>query len=133
MKKRYGIVMAVLCLLACIVNCLGIGYVHSGSAILDLKAELETIYGMEYTGKETENGTQDMVFEVVPKSFFLTNWTLRNTFGMDYKYTCRVIFTNHVDDGEKNIHTITYQAVDPMGKEHAEDRAHLILDSRKEA
>ena len=133
MKMKYCIIIAMLCLLACIVNWLGIGYAPSGSAVLDLKAELETIYGIEYIGKETENGTQDMVFEVVPKSFFLTNWTLRNTFGMDYKYTCRVIFTNHVDDGEKNIHTITYQAVDPMGKEHAVDRAHLILDSRKES
>ena len=133
MKKKCGIIVAVLCLLACIVNCLGIGYAPSGSAILDLKAELETIYGMEYTGKETESGTQDMLFEVAPASFILTNWTLRNTLGMDYKYTCRVIITDHADGGEKNIHTITYQAVDPMGHKHTEDRAHLILDSRKES
>lgn len=131
--KKYSVLIIALFLLTATVSWMGIGYAPSGSAVLDLKAELETIYGIEYIGKETENGTQDMVFEVVPKSFFLTNWTLRNTFGMDYKYTCRVIFTNHVDDEEKNIHTITYQAVDPMGKEHDEDRAHLILDSRKES
>jgi len=131
--KKFSVIIIALFLLTTAVSWMGIGFAPSGSAVLDLKAELETIYGIEYIGKETENGTQDMVFEVVPKSFFLTNWTLRNTLGMDYKYICRVILTNHVDDGEKNIHTITYQAVDPMGKEHAEDRAYLILDSRKES
>jgi len=71
--KKFSVIIIALFLLTTAVSWMGIGFAPSGSAVLDLKAELETIYGIEYIGKETENGTQDMVFEVVPKPFFLTN------------------------------------------------------------
>lgn len=133
MKKKNAIIVIVLFLLACIVNWMGIGYAPSGSAIQDLRTEMETIYGTEYTGKETENGLQDMKFEVVPKSFFFTNWNLRNTLGVDYQYVCKVIFTDYSEDGRKVVHTVTYPAIDPMGKEHTRDRAHLLLSGRSDS
>ena len=122
-----------LVLFAAAVSRMEIGHAPSGSAIQDLKAELESIYGAEYSGKETESGLQDMVFEVKPGFTFVTNWNLRNTLGWDYPYICKVVFTNYGDAGEKRVDTVTYRGVDPMGKEHAADRAHLILESRKES
>lgn len=110
----------------------GVGPYASDSAVLDLKAELESIHGPEYTGKAVENGTEDMEFEVVPKTWLLTNWNLRNTLGLDYEYECRVVFTTHTADNKTILQTITYHAVDPMGKENMTERAHLILDTRTE-
>ena len=99
---------------------------------MDLKAELETIYGTEYTGKEIDNGTEDMVFIVEPKTRFLTNWNLRNALGLDYQYECRVMFTTCIGENTKTIRTITYQAVDPMGKESIDDRAYVNVSSKRE-
>ena len=111
----------------------GIGPYSSGSAVADLKEELETVFGPEYTGKPVENGAEDMVFEVEPKSFLLTNWNLCQALGLDYKYECRAVFTTHTGQGETSVRTVTYQAVDPMGKAAAAERAHLIPESREEA
>lgn len=111
---------------------LGVGAYTSPSAVKDLEAELETIYGTEYTGKEIDNGTEDMVFIVEPKTWFLTNWNLRNALGLDYQYECRVMFTTCIGENAKTIRTITYQAIDPMGKENLTLRAYLKLESRME-
>ena len=132
MKKKTTIVASVLLMLCLAIGILwwmGIGLKTSSSAVRDLKAELETIYGAEYTEKDVENGTEDMVFVVEPKTWFLTNWNLRNALSIDYKYKCKVIFTTYVDGSAESVRTITYQAVDPMGPENIEVRAHLVLDS----
>lgn len=132
MKKKWGAVVFTLCLAVWFLHWLGIGYRPSGSAVLDLKAAMEGIYGEQYTGKEVENGTEDMVFVVKPKTFFFTNWNLRNALGKDYEYECKVIFTNYIDGERAQTRTITYRGVDPMGKKHAEDRAYLDVNSRAE-
>ena len=129
MKRKFVVSFAVLALVVSVLCGTGIGLYSSGSAVRDLKTELQTIYGTEYTGKAAENGTEDMVFVVEPKTWFLTNWNLRNAWSLDYEYECRVVFTTYIDGSVKSIRTITYQAVDPMGAENIEVRAHLVLDS----
>ena len=111
---------------------MGVGYYSSSSAVRDLKAELESIYGTEYTGKNVDNGTEDMVFVVEPKTWFLTNWNLRNALSIDYEYECKVVFTTYVDGSTKSLRTITYQAFDPMDAEKMVERAYLDLDSKIE-
>jgi len=129
MKNRKLMLLLTLVAAVWMLLWLGIGPYSSGSAVADLKAELESIHGAEYTGKPVEGGTEDMVFVVEPKTWFLTNWNLRNTLSLDYQYECQVIFTTHTGDGA-TTHSITYQAVDPMGEESMTQRAHLDLDSR---
>lgn len=129
MKRKLVASFAVLILIVSVLCWAGIGLYSSGAAVHDLKAELQTIYGTEYTGKAVENGTEDMVFVVEPKTWFLTDWNLRNAWSMDYKYECKVVFTTYIGGSVKSIRTITYQAVDPMGAENNEVRAHLELDS----
>lgn len=73
-----------------------------------------------------------MVFVVEPKTWFLTNWNLRNALSIDYDYECKVIFTTYVDGSVESVRTITYQAVDPMGAEKIAERAFLDLDSKAE-
>ena len=132
MKRKLIVFLLVLCLAAVVLRWIGIGPYSSGSARADLVKELEAIYGSEYTGKATEAGTGDMTFVIVPKTRFLTNWDLRHTFGMDYKYECKVIFTTYSDGNVSNVRTITYQAVDPMGEENMLQSAHLLPDTMEE-
>lgn len=132
MKRSHITAILILVLLIALLCWLGIGYYTSSSAVLDLTTELESIYGSEYTGKSTEEGTEDMVFVIKPKSFFLTNWNLRNALGMDYKYECQVIITTHRSDDTKSARTIIYQASDPMGRDKMGSRAALDLDSKEE-
>lgn len=133
MQKKYIAAAVILCLAICIVNWSGIGYRPSSSAISDLKAELASLYGEEYTGKEVENGTEDMEFVVKPKTFFFTNWNLRNALCIDYEYECTVIFTNYIEGEQSKVRTVTYQGLDPMGTERARDRAYLNISSKVEA
>jgi len=132
MKRKIFVSIVALCLIVAILCWIGVGPYSSGSAIQDLRAELESIYGTEYMRKEVENGTEDMAFVVEPKTWFLTNWNLRNALSIDYKYECKVIFTTYVDGNIKSVRTITYQAFDPMGAEKASVRAFLNLDSKTE-
>ena len=132
MKRKLIASFIVLCLIVAILCWTGVGSYSSSSAVRDLKTELETIYGTEYTGKEIENGTEDMVFVVEPKTRFLTNWNLRNALSIDYEYECKVVFTSYVDGSAKSVRTITYQAVDPMGAEKTADRAYLDIGSKVE-
>lgn len=133
MKRNWLRIALVLAVTAAVLLWSGIGLYSSGSAVADLKAELESIYGPEYTGKAVEDGTEDMVFEVEPKSWMLTNWNLRSLLGLDYQYECRVVVTSHTADAEASVRTVTYQAVDPMGTAAMGERAHLIPESRVEA
>lgn len=133
MKKKWIRLLLFLCITAVFLRWLGIGSYSSGSAVLDLKAELESMYGAEYTGKAVENGIEDMAFEIKPKTWFLTNWNLRNALGIGYKYQCQVIFTTYTDENSKIVRTITYKAVDPMGVGNGEARASLDQDSRTDA
>ena len=130
MKRKWIFVLAVL---AAALLLAGVGPYSSGSAVADLKTELETVFGPEYTGKAVEDGTEDMVFEIQPKSFLLTNWNLRNALGLDYKYECRVVITTYAGEAQASVRRVIYHAVDPMGKEAMTQRAHLLLDSREEA
>lgn len=132
MKRKLFVSFIVLCMIATILCWMGIGSYSSGPAAQDLRAELESIYGTEYTGKIVENRTEDMLFVVEPKTWFLTNWNLRNALSLGYKYECRVIFTTYVDGSAESVRTITYQAVDPMGVEKIIERAFLDLDSKVE-
>lgn len=132
MKRRLIVLLIGLCLIVTVLCWMGIGSYTSGSAVQDLRAELETIYGTEYTGKDLGNRTEDMEFVVEPKTWFLTNWNLRNTLSIDYKYECKVIFTTFVDGNIESVRTIAYQAFDPMGAEKAAERAFLDLDSKEE-
>ena len=130
MKRKLLVSFIVLCLIVAILCWVGVGSYSSGSAVRDLKTELETIYGTEYTGKDIENGTEDMVFVVEPKTRFLTNWNLRNALSIGYEYECKVIFTTYADGSVESVRTITYQAVDPMGAEKTADKAYLDLGSK---
>ena len=132
MKRKLMVLFAFLCLVVAVVCWMGVGYYSSSSAVRDLKAELESIYGTEYTGKNVDNGTEDMVFVVEPKTWFLTNWNLRNALSIDYEYECKVVFTTYVDGSTKSLRTITYQAFDPMDAEKMVERAYLDLDSKIE-
>ena len=132
MKRKLMVSFAILCLVVAVVCWMGVGYYSSSSAVRDLKAELESIYGTEYTGKNVDNGTEDMVFVVEPKTWFLTNWNLRNALSIDYEYECKVVFTTYVDGSAKSVRTITYQAFDPMDAEKMVERAYLDLDSKIE-
>ncbi len=133
MERKSVVSFIVLSLIVAVLCWAGIGIYSSGSAVNDLKTELETIYGTEYEGKDVENGTEDMVFVVEPKTWFLTNPNLRDALSMDYEYECKVIFTTSVDGRVKNIRTITYQAIDPVGAENWDVRAYLELESKTEA
>ena len=124
--------LAALCLMTASLHWLGVGLYSRGSAVSDLKSELVSIYGAEYTGKNVENGTEDMVFVVLPKTWFLTNWNIRNALGLDYKYECYVIFTTYTGDNSRIVRTISYRATDPMGAAHRWERATLDLDSKEE-
>lgn len=133
MKKKYVIAIIILCLIVGAINWFGIGYYYSGAAAYDLVEELESIYGKEYLGKEVEDGLENMEFVIEPKTFFMTNWNLRNAFSKDYKYECKVIVTTVVEEEVVKVRTITYQAIDPMGWENREVRAHLLKDSLAES
>ena len=90
MKRTLILSFVVLSLIVALLCWVGVGFYSSSSAVRDLKAELETIYGAEYTGKDVDNGTEDMLFIVEPKTWFLTNWNLRNALSIDYEYECKV-------------------------------------------
>ena len=132
MKRKLIIWFTALCLMIAVLYWSGIGFYSSSSAVQDLKTELVNLYGTEYTENVTENGTEDMIFTVEPKTWFLTNWNLRNALGMDYEYECKVIFTTRTDGIVTSVRTITYRAYDPMGSENMSERAHLDLDSKTE-
>ena len=132
MKRKILASSLALCLSIALLWWIGIGPYSSGSAVEDLKAELSAIYGAEYTGKSVENGTEDMVFVVVPKTWLCTNWNLRNALRMDYQYECKVIVTTYTGGGTQQVRTITYQAYDPMGTENMAKRAYIDLDSKIE-
>lgn len=132
MKRTLMLSFVVLSLIVAILCWVGVGFYSSSSAVRDLKAELETIYGTEYTGKDVDNGTEDMLFIVEPKTWFLTNWNLRSALGIDYQYECKVVFISYIGGNVDSVRTITYQAVDPMGAEKIAERAHLVLGSKVE-
>ncbi len=128
-KKVVIVFLIVLIVLVLFAIILGVGYKSSSAATRDLKNELIEIYGEEYTGKVTENGTQDMRIEIMPKSFFITRARFRAFFNLDYIYTCKVIYTDYVEGYEPKMRTIIYRGVDePLNAV----RAHLLLDTKKE-
>lgn len=103
----------------------GVGPYTSGSAVQDLTAELTDLHGEPYTGRETASGTEDMTFSVESETFFLTNYSLRSALGLDYRYSCKVIYTTHSAVGEVHTRTVTYTGLDPMGSGKETARAYL--------
>ncbi|MDD6815599.1 MAG: hypothetical protein PUE84_04055 [Firmicutes bacterium] len=132
-KKFIVLIPVIIIVIIVLVICnLGIGYYRSGSAVRDLTEELTTLYGEPYTGREVENGTEDMEFSVESGTFFLTDENFRYFWGLDYRYECKVIYTTYSNDETVSVRTITYDAVDPMGPDVQFDRAHLVMESVKE-
>ena len=130
-KKPRIVLICILCLMAVILCIRNTGPVYSGSAVADLTEALEKEYGSEYTGKPVENGTEDMRFEI-ESTVFLRNRNLRAFLGLDDTYECRVVITTHTSDGSTHVRTITYQGVDPIGKDETYIRASIDWDSREE-
>ena len=132
-KKFIVLIPVIIIVIIVLVICnLGIGCYRSGSAVRDLTEELTTLYGEPYTGREVENGTEDMEFSVESGTFFLTDENFRYFWGLDYRYECKVIYTTYSNDETVSVRTITYDAVDPMGPDVQFDRAHLVMESVKE-
>ena len=110
--------------------CSGFDRYSSSAAVADLKAELSVLYGEEYTGKRIPTGTEEMAFVIEARSWFLTNWDLRNFLGIDYRYDCKVIITTHHDSGAVTTVTYTHPGVDPMGWDEKFERAYLVWDEK---
>lgn len=127
MKKTILYTMLLLAVLVLVVLVLtqGIGYHASGSARLDLEAELAALHGEPYEGREVEGGTEDMEFSIRPTDWLFTNYNFRMKWGWDYHYRCEVIYTFHGADGSTDIRKIVYTGIDPMGKDKETVRAHL--------
>lgn len=132
-NRTIAIGAGIFALLIIIVFEMGIGYYSSGSAVLDLEEGLRAIHGEPYTGREVENGTEDMEFSVEPDTFFLTNYGWREFFGLDYKYKCKVTYTVYSDGEIVSVRTITYTGIDPMGQGKEEIRAYIDIESAKES
>ena len=118
----------VLCVAIGGVFCSRIERYSSSAAVADLKAELSILYGEEYTGRRIPTGTEAMTFVIEPKSWFLTDWNLRNFLGIDYRYDCKVIITTYHESGAVTTVTYTHPGIDPMGWNEEFDRAYLVLD-----
>ena len=132
MEKKLSVI-TVLCLVAFIVTSwVGLGHRSSASAIADLRAELEILHGEEYTGKAVGEEEETMRFVVKPKTFFLTNYNVRNALGLDYEYECIVTVTSYEEGEEAGVRTITYRGFDPMGKGCMDDRAYVDVNSKQE-
>jgi len=131
MKKKLPVLLAVAALLVSGFCWAGIGYYSSGSAVRDLKAELVTLHGEPYTGREVEGGTETMEFSIKSDTFFLTNYNLRHFFGWDYRYKCEVIYTVSDDNGIVRVRKINYVGIDPMGADESDIRAYIEMSNVK--
>lgn len=131
--RRAPVVTGVIGLLICLVLDMGIGYYASGSAVLDLLEGLEAIHGEQYAGRKVENGTEDMEFTVQSDTFFMTDYSWRKFFRLDYKYKCNVSFILHSDEGPVSIRTLTYDGIDPMGPGEGELRAYIDTETVRES
>ena len=132
MEKKLSM-LTVLCLMVYIVTSwVGVGHVSSASAIEDLRAELESLHGEPYVERAVGEGTEMTAIVVRPKTFFLTNYDLRNVLSLDYEYECVVTVTSYKEGLETSVRTITYRGFDPMGKEHMTDRAYVDVSSKQE-
>lgn len=130
MKRKIFVLIPVI--IVCLLFNWGIGPYSSGSAVRDLTDALKGIYGEPYTGREVENGTEDMEISVETQNYFLTDWNFRRFWGWDYHYECKVIYTTYSNGEAVSIKTITYDAIDPMNFEEQWERAYLIMESVKE-
>ncbi len=117
---------AVVLLGAAILLC-GVGPRSSGSAVADLREQLQSLHGQPYTGRTVEGGEEDMSFSITPTDWFATNFHLRQSLGWDYHYRCQVIYTTrHADGAPDAVRVVEYRGVDPMGRgEKARQRAYL--------
>ncbi|MBR3839687.1 MAG: hypothetical protein IKM20_00945 [Erysipelotrichales bacterium] len=130
MERKYKLFYVASILLILIINIGGIGYV-GGAAIPDLKEELQSIYGEQYTNRIVENGIENMEFSIKPTSFFFTDYSFRWFWNWDYKYKCEVIYTVYSDGEAIEIRTITYEGISPMGYKNDSKGAYLNLESMK--
>ena len=110
---------------------MGITPHSSSSAVQDLTAALTELHGEPYVGHDIEDGTEDMTFTIQCSTRFPTNYNLRRSLGLDYRYTCNVIYTTHFPDGQIHTRTVTYTGYDPMGKDQDTARAYIDISSRR--
>ncbi len=129
MKKSTRMIIwcaVVLVLLIVLILDMGVGPYSSGPAVRDLKEDLKELHGEPYSGRKVEGGIESMEFFVDPDTFFMTDYGWRKFFGVDYKYTCRVVYTVTSQDGEPvSVRTITYDGIDPMGHDEGEMKAYV--------
>ena len=130
-KRTHCFLLAAALLLLLLILRAGIGPYTSSSAVQDLTQELVALHGEPYSGHERANGTEDMVFSIESKTFFLTDYNLRSSLGLDYRYTCKVIYTTYTASGETQTRTVTYTGLDPMGKGKETARAYIDTSSAK--
>ena len=132
MKKKRYIFIVLSSVFILLWTVLGVGYQSSGATLYALNEQLVDMYGEEYTGKQIDNGKEDMEFHINPKTLFASNWNFRHFFSLPYEYECQVIFKTYDNKGYYKERTITYQAFDPMGYENEDKGAYIVLDSMKE-
>ncbi len=123
--KRFTVLLAVVVVLAGLVCWMGVGYRSNGSAVRDLKGQLQEIYGAPYTGKAVGTGTEDMDLSVEPTTWFMTNPGWRRFFGLDYRYRCEVVYTTYADGKVDQVRKFIYTGFDPMGRDTEDLRAYL--------
>lgn len=131
MKKTilYTVLILAVLVLMVLVLTMGIGYRASGSAVLDLEAQLAALYGEPYEGREVEGGTEDMEFSIRPTDWLFTDYNFRMAVGWDYHYRCEVIYTVYGADGTTAVRKIVYTGIDPMGPGQETERAYLEIDT----
>lgn len=125
MKRKYISLFILLILLLALIRWMGVGPYISSSASRDLTAALAELHGEPYFGRPVENGSEDMEFFIEGNTIFPTNYNLRRSLGLDYRYTCKVIYTTHSSDGKTHTRTVTYTGYDPMGKDKDTARAYI--------
>ena len=132
MGKKLSILTVLLLVIFIAASWVGIGHRSSASAIADLRTELESLHGEAYVERAVGEGMEMTAIVVRPKTFFFTNYDLRNALGLDYEYECVVTVTSYKEGKETSVRTITYRGFDPMGKEHTADRAYVDVGSKQE-
>ena len=129
MKRKHSPLLIVIILI--LILWMGITPHTSSSAVQDLTAALTELHGEPYVGRDVEDGTEDMTFTIHCSTRFPTNYNLRRSFGLDYRYTCTVIYTTHSPTGQTHTRTVTYTGYDPMGRNQDTARAYIDVSSKR--
>lgn len=127
-RKHIPLLIAIILIL---ILWMGITPHTSSSAVQDLTVALTELHGEPYVGREVEDGTEDMTFTIQCSTRFPTNFNLRRSLGLDYRYICKVIYTTHSPTGETHTRTVTYTGYDPMGNDQDTARAYIDVSTKR--